>query len=132
MSHGLLNRLNMDYGVRSPKFIWAPAYSCTHCLRPRNPHPLHPCIWAHIRGQLVSQDRPHLFPDPLLSSHFCEVIHCQWTHEEISMHLSHRRSRSVHYPIEGRVHPQSVQLHTVQLQNDQLPKKGVGLGGGGG
>ncbi len=30
-------------GVRSPKFIWAPVYSCPHWLRPRN------CpLWAHI------------------------------------------------------------------------------------
>ncbi len=37
------HRLN----IRSPKFIWAPVYSCTHWLRPRN----FPCVWAYIRGQ---------------------------------------------------------------------------------
>ncbi len=26
----------VKYGIRSPKFIWAPVYSCTHWLRPRN------------------------------------------------------------------------------------------------
>ncbi len=32
----------VKYGVRSLKFIWAPVYSCTHWLRPRNsPSPLH-------------------------------------------------------------------------------------------
>jgi hypothetical protein len=29
----------VKYGVRSPKFIWAPVYSCTHWLRPRNSPP---------------------------------------------------------------------------------------------
>ncbi len=32
---GTVHRLNM--GIRSPKFIWAPVYSCTHWLRPRTP-----------------------------------------------------------------------------------------------
>ncbi len=27
------------YGAGSPKFIWAPVYSCTHWLRPRNSPP---------------------------------------------------------------------------------------------
>jgi hypothetical protein len=30
---------SVSHGVRSPKFIWAPVYSCTHCLRPRNSQP---------------------------------------------------------------------------------------------
>jgi hypothetical protein len=31
----------VKYGVISPKFIWAPVYSCTHCLRTCNfPPPL--------------------------------------------------------------------------------------------
>jgi hypothetical protein len=29
----------IKYGVRSPKFIWAPLYSCTHWLRPPPPPP---------------------------------------------------------------------------------------------
>jgi hypothetical protein len=41
------------YRVRSPKFIWAPVYSCTHWLRPRNSPPPDP-IWAHIRGRYWS------------------------------------------------------------------------------
>jgi hypothetical protein len=32
----------IKYGVRSPKFIWAPRYSCTHGLRPRNTPPTPP------------------------------------------------------------------------------------------
>jgi hypothetical protein len=41
--------------VRSPKFIWAPVYSCTHWLRPRkSPPPPLPLIWAHIRERYWS------------------------------------------------------------------------------
>ncbi len=40
------------YGVR-PQFIWAPVYSWTHWLRPRNSPPSPP-IWAHIRGRYWS------------------------------------------------------------------------------
>jgi hypothetical protein len=29
----------VKYGVRTPKFIWAPVYSCCHWLRPRNSLP---------------------------------------------------------------------------------------------
>ncbi len=49
------------YGVGSPKFIWAPVYSCTHWLRPRNflLLPLH--LGSYTRALLVSQDRRHLF-----------------------------------------------------------------------
>ncbi len=43
----------VKYGVRSPKYIWAPVYSCTHWLIPRNSPPQ--------LGSLVSQDRRHLF-----------------------------------------------------------------------
>ncbi len=32
------------YGVRSPKFIWAPVYSCTHWLRPCNSPPPPPAF----------------------------------------------------------------------------------------
>ncbi len=38
----------VKYGVRSPKFIWAPVYSCTHWLTPP------PRIWAHKRGRYWS------------------------------------------------------------------------------
>ncbi len=40
----------VKYGARSPKFICAPVYSCTHWLRPRNSPPPPTRIWAHIRG----------------------------------------------------------------------------------
>ncbi len=41
-------------------------HSWTHWLRPRNPPPFTPRIWAHIymRALLVSQDRRHLFLTP--------------------------------------------------------------------
>jgi hypothetical protein len=45
----LVHRLNMELDLQSLFHIWAPAYSCTHWLRPRN-SPL-PRIWAHIRGR---------------------------------------------------------------------------------
>jgi hypothetical protein len=51
-SFTLSHRLNTELG--SPKFIWAPAYSCTHWLRPRNPPPLF--LGSYTRALLVSQD----------------------------------------------------------------------------
>jgi hypothetical protein len=44
----------VKYGVRSLKFIWAPVYSCTHWLGPRNSSPPPPRIWAHLRGRYWS------------------------------------------------------------------------------
>jgi hypothetical protein len=41
----------VKYGVRSPKFIWAPVYSCAHWLRPRN-HPAYGLIYEGAIGQL--------------------------------------------------------------------------------
>ncbi len=55
------NQAQVKYRIRSPKFIWAPVYSCTHWLRPRNPPSLR--IWA-LRALLVSRDRRHLFVTP--------------------------------------------------------------------
>jgi hypothetical protein len=43
-----------DHGVESPKFIWALVYSCTHWLRPHNPSPPTPRVWAHLRGRYWS------------------------------------------------------------------------------
>jgi hypothetical protein len=40
-------------------------HSCTHWLRTRNPAPLSPHLGSYTRAQLVSQDRLHLFCDPL-------------------------------------------------------------------
>jgi len=39
----LFSTYEVKYGVRSPKFIWAPLYSCTHWPSPS--------IWAHVRGR---------------------------------------------------------------------------------
>ncbi len=50
------------FGVRSPKFIWAHVYCCTHWLRPRNPPPPH--LGSYTRALLVSQDRRHLLVTP--------------------------------------------------------------------
>ncbi len=51
----------VKYGVRSPKVIWAPVYSCLHWLRPRNSPHLPPHLGSYTRSLLVSQDRRHLF-----------------------------------------------------------------------
>jgi hypothetical protein len=42
--------------------LWAPVYSCTHWLRPRNSPSPH--LGSHTRALLVSQDRRHLFVTP--------------------------------------------------------------------
>jgi hypothetical protein len=44
----------VKYGVRSPKFIWAPMYN--------SPLPLH--LGSYTRALLVSQDRRHLLVTP--------------------------------------------------------------------
>ncbi len=55
------------YGVRSLKIIWAPLYSCTHWLRPRNsPPPFPPHLGSYTRAILVSKDRRDLFVTPWL------------------------------------------------------------------
>jgi hypothetical protein len=45
--------IGVKYGVRSPKFIWAPVYSCTHWLRPCNspPPPAFGLIYEGAIGQ---------------------------------------------------------------------------------
>ncbi len=43
----------VKYGVRSPKFICAPVYSCTHLLRPRNhPPPPSPAFGLMYEGAI--------------------------------------------------------------------------------
>jgi hypothetical protein len=59
IKYALYHRLNMD-GVRSPKFILALVYSCTHWLRPRH-SPTPPHLGSYTRALLVSKDRRHLF-----------------------------------------------------------------------
>ncbi len=57
----------VKYGVRSPKFIWASVYSCSHWLRPRNSSRPSPRTWGlgtYTRVLLVSKDRRHLFVIP--------------------------------------------------------------------
>jgi hypothetical protein len=46
--------------------FWAPVYSCTHWQRPRNSPPP-PHLGSYARALLVSQDRRHLFCNPLIS-----------------------------------------------------------------
>ncbi len=61
--HKTLKRLSHRYGVRSPKFIWAPCaqlYSLAET--PQTPHTPHLGSWT--RALLVNQDRRHLFLTP--------------------------------------------------------------------
>jgi hypothetical protein len=67
------HRLN-TYGVRSPKFIWAPAYSCTHWLRPRNFHPP-PSFGFIYEGLLVSQDGRYLFVTVCTVPLTCKIVY---------------------------------------------------------
>jgi hypothetical protein len=39
-------------------------HSCTHWLRPRNPHPLPLHLGSYTMALLVSQDKRHLFVPP--------------------------------------------------------------------
>ncbi len=45
----------VKYGVRSPKFIWAPVYSCNHCLRSPNSPP--PSAFELIYEGAIGQPR---------------------------------------------------------------------------
>jgi hypothetical protein len=59
----LLHKPRVKYGVRSPKFIWAPCaqlYSLAETPQP----PLPPHLGPYTRALLVSQDRRHLFVTP--------------------------------------------------------------------
>jgi hypothetical protein len=49
---GCAEALKVKYGVRSPKFFWAPCHvMCTAVLIGWDPATSpSPCIWAHIRG----------------------------------------------------------------------------------
>ncbi len=51
------------YGVRSPKFFWAPVYNCAHWLRHRN-HPPSGLLSSYTRALLVSQDIRHSLLPP--------------------------------------------------------------------
>ncbi len=65
----------IKYGVRSPKFIWAPLYSCSHWLRPRNspPPPLFGLIYE---GAIWSAKRDDIslwlpvYTAPVQAQHF--------------------------------------------------------------
>jgi hypothetical protein len=46
---GGCHRLNMELDLK--KFIWAPVYSCTHWLRPRN-SPLPPHLGSYNEGAI--------------------------------------------------------------------------------
>ncbi len=50
----------VKYGVRSPKFIWAPCAQLYSLAETCNP----PYLGSYTRAPLVSQDRRHLFVTP--------------------------------------------------------------------
>ncbi len=75
-----------NYGDRSPKFIWAPVYSCTHWQRPRNPPLPLPHLGSYMRTlrYWFRQDRRHLFVTPLVwTIHACDMANLKrlrlWT-----------------------------------------------------
>ncbi len=70
-SHLLQSKVK--YGIRSPKFIWAPVYNCTHWLRPRD-SPLSPHLGSCTRALLVSQVIRHL------STSVCNLLCCHLTY----------------------------------------------------
>jgi hypothetical protein len=60
-----MDKSYFKYGVRSPKFIWAPCaqlYSLAET--PQSPHPP-PRIWAHIRGPRLTTS----LCDPGINAH---------------------------------------------------------------
>jgi hypothetical protein len=68
---GIVNLLMYDrggapkvkYGIKSPKFIWAPCAQLYSMLIPSNP-PSPPHLGSYTRSVLVSQDRRHLSETP--------------------------------------------------------------------
>ncbi len=56
-----VHRLNMELDLQS--LFGLHVHSCTHWLRPRNPHPPAP-IWAHIRGRYWSAEIDDIFVTP--------------------------------------------------------------------
>ncbi len=48
---------HVKYGVRSSKFIWAPVYSCSHSLRPRNSLPPPPPAFGLIYEGAIGYPR---------------------------------------------------------------------------
>jgi hypothetical protein len=58
----------VKYGVRSPKFIWAPCAQLYTLAETSQPQPLPPHLGSYTSELLllVSQDRRHLFVAPIL------------------------------------------------------------------
>jgi hypothetical protein len=60
---------------------WAPVYSCTHWLRPRDTPQLPPSphLGSCTRALLISRDRRHLFVTPCdIHSAVCMVLHVNY------------------------------------------------------
>ncbi len=72
--NGLVHMTVCAKHLRSPKFIWAPVYSCIHWLRPRNLPPSH--LGSYTWTLLVSQDRRHLFVTSWCKASQLACHHC--------------------------------------------------------
>ncbi len=82
------HRLNIE-------FIWAPVYSCTHWLRPRN-SPLPPHLGLYTRALLVSQDRTTSLCDPwiyIIRKLYRRMVQCI-SFSRRSLQLSSRKSEA--------------------------------------
>ncbi len=70
-------RTSVKYGVLSPKFIWAPVYSCTHWLRPCNPPPpAFGLIYEGAIGQPIGLCNPLI--ENKTASQWIYIV-CFWT-----------------------------------------------------
>jgi hypothetical protein len=68
------------------KSIWAPVYSCTHCLRPRN-SPVLPHLGSYTTALLVNQDiswqPPEYKPLPFTAEKYSSVnFEKAWSYRE--------------------------------------------------
>jgi hypothetical protein len=63
----------VKYGVRSPKFIWAPCAQLYTLVEIPQLSPLPPHLDSYTRSLLVSQDKRHLFVTPFTAALFFSV-----------------------------------------------------------
>jgi hypothetical protein len=54
----------VNYGVRSPEYIWTPCAQLYSLAKSPQPQPLPPHLGSYTRAPLVSQDRRHLYAIP--------------------------------------------------------------------
>jgi hypothetical protein len=82
----------VKYGVRSPKFIWAPCVQLYFLAEtPRSPH-----LGSYTRALSVSLDRRHLFVTPLASCLFRHYVYVTHT-ENIKSFDFNRRTGEIYW-----------------------------------